>query len=113
MSSQESQLKSLVSNGKNDTVRKDSSVEIRPSRIQDGGKGLFIKHDIDEGEEIWAQKRALVAALDPESLSIVCSHCFAQVNNVTRGWIENEKPLEVKSCTGCNILRFCGKVRCR
>jgi hypothetical protein len=89
---------------------KPSAVEVRGSTIDKAGKGLFTKRDFDGGEEIWSQKRPLVAVLDDVSLPLACSNCFSQVHDVTSSWKEDEKPVEVKACTQCKLLRFCSKV---
>jgi hypothetical protein len=102
--------KNMTSSVSNPRSVDNALVEVQNSRIDRSGKGLFTKRTFVEGEEIWSQKRPLIATLDHLSLSVVCSNCFAQERDVTRGWRSNDTPVVVKACTQCKLLGFCSKV---
>ncbi|KAF2146566.1 uncharacterized protein K452DRAFT_282748 [Aplosporella prunicola CBS 121167] len=68
------------------------------------GNGLFAKKAIDTGGLIFSIPRPLVAALDTSRLLDTCANCFA-----CNDMIGSSEGLDLKACTGCNIVKFCGK----
>ncbi|MCJ1306783.1 hypothetical protein MMC25_000426 [Agyrium rufum] len=95
-----------------------------PSTTLNAGNGLFALADIEAGELIVRTPYALVAVPDSPHLNDTCSHCFVCVSEVgtslppaLRGDADVEGEDEdsgavgvtLRKCTGCQIVRYCGK----
>ena len=85
------------------TYTMDNQADIRTSKLS--GNGLFAKKYIDAGQSIITIKRPLVALLDSQQLEDTCSNCFRR-NSAG----DNDEVIKVSACTGCQIVRYCGKV---
>lgn len=67
------------------------------------GTGLFASSDIATGQDVLHIKVPFVAVLDTARLEDTCSGCFGKKQ------FENDQ-IELKSCTGCQVVRYCDKV---
>lgn len=74
------------------------------------GNGLFASGDIPPGQLVLSLARPLISVVDIKHLADTCSNCFAtSASPIGR----DEGEFEVRACTGCKVLRYCGKVRTR
>lgn len=69
------------------------------------GNGLFATQDIPAGESIFSLKRPLITVLDNVSLDSCCANCFAST-----GFGATNNQLDLKACTGCRTVKYCGRV---
>lgn len=60
------------------------------------GRGLFASRDIEQGAIIMVLGPPIMIALEAEALPTTCYGCLKQSD-------------QLKSCTGCNVARFCDK----
>lgn len=79
------------------------SPPLKPLSAGAAGTGLFATRAIKAEEAILQEERPLLAVLDSPRLKEACSWCFLYTG-------ETDDDVELKVCTGCKILRFCGKV---
>lgn len=70
------------------------------------GTGLFITKDLKAGELVLRDKTPFVAVLDSSVLTKACSWCCLLTEEAS---LDDE--FSVSACTGCKIVRYCGKVR--
>lgn len=70
-------------------------------------KGLFAVKGLDAGTEIFRVERSLVAALSKERVGDSCGNCFGSEGE---GVGEGVGVKEMKACTGCKQVWYCGKV---
>jgi hypothetical protein len=88
----------------------ESMKNIRVGKAGSKGRGLFTTRAVKEGELVLSIPRAFAEALDTPKLGLVCEWCMREQNKgMKAGWSEKEL-VEVKRCTGCKIVSFCGKV---
>ena len=72
----------------------------------EAGRGLFVTKNFDAGSFIFRSEEPFVAVLDSPLLTKACSWCF-----VYAGEAAFDEEVTVSACKGCNIVRYCGKVR--
>ncbi|KAF2754334.1 SET domain-containing protein [Pseudovirgaria hyperparasitica] len=79
------------------------------------GNGLFAKKEVGGGELIVKLARPMIAALDYSRLEDTCANCYA---SKTASSIRNreygkagEQFFKLSACTGCKVVKYCGKVR--
>lgn len=65
-------------------------------------KGLFAVRDLEAGSEIFGVERCFVASLSKERVGDCCGNCFRNAEGLGLG--------EMKACTGCKQVWYCGKV---
>lgn len=89
---------------------------ILPSRIHNNGTGLFAKHAIPEGSEIF-RSTPLVACVADGQQAITCDYCFASKATNFNG-VDNMRPkydvvmiLEISLCMQCGACGYCSMVR--
>ncbi|KIW03676.1 uncharacterized protein PV09_04997 [Verruconis gallopava] len=83
----------------------ESFAEIKKSGVD--GRGLFASKSLKAGESIFRKARPLVAALDVPRLEDTCVNCFR--TKLSEGLYDEAATLEIKKCTGCRIVAYCGK----
>jgi hypothetical protein len=89
----------------------ETSAEVRKSGID--GRGLFATKGIEAGQLIFKKSRPLVAALDVQRLEDTCANCFqSQLGGAIYDPTVAEHIADVKKCTGCRMVAYCGKVGC-
>ena len=80
--------------------------EYHPGR----GNGLFATRDIASNSQALFIARPLLCVLDNPRLTSYCDYCFKSPSDNST-WTEGQQIQTLKKCTGCNVLRFCGRVR--
>ena len=83
---------------------------VKPSSTS--GRGLFAKKDVPAGEQIFSLARPLIAVLDSVRCNDCCSNCFAWTSSPVASyetWGDAYRS-EMKACSQCKILKFCGRV---
>jgi hypothetical protein len=70
------------------------------------GRGLFTTKEVKAYSVILQDKAPFVGVLDSPYLTRACSWCFILPEESSE-----EDSIKVSACTGCKILRYCGKVR--
>ena len=84
-----------------------TNVVTKPSKT--AGNGLFATKEISPGDTVLTIDRPLVAALDVPHLTDTCANCFTWTAQPEFG-STGDNPTVVKSCTGCQTVRYCTKV---
>lgn len=75
------------------------------SAATDGmGRGLFASSDISTGEDVVKISSSFVAVLNTPHLDDTCSGCLGKRHAF------KDKPLNLKACTGCQVVKYCDKV---
>ncbi|KAI0137104.1 hypothetical protein BJ170DRAFT_44026 [Xylariales sp. AK1849] len=90
-------------------------VEVRESRINGAGRGLFARKDFQPGDLVVAVDRPLVAELNIDRIADSCAWCFqrgatdplerkqAASMGLPSGFVQ------VKACSGCRRTSYCSK----
>lgn len=73
------------------------------------GHGLFALTDIEMGQEVLSIQKPFVAVLDTPRLQDTCSGCFGTKPQQQQ---TPEEAVKLKSCTRCQVVRYCDKVGC-
>ena len=81
-----------------------------PQQTAYAGTGLFASKGIPAGELVIRINDPLVSVPDSPHLTDTCSNCFAWVPKGQAGAEDEYLSVELKACTGCKIVRYCGKV---
>ena len=71
--------------------------------------GLFTSKDIGPGELIIQIKHPLITILDSARLKQHCEWCLRK-GAEDDGANKAEDDVRLRACTGCRIVRYCGKV---
>jgi hypothetical protein len=81
---------------------------IYPDQSDLGGHGHFAYKDFQAGDVILRINEPLVSVPDTQRLSETCSNCFlwepGSLDTIS------QKEVKMKACTGCKVVRYCGKV---
>lgn len=72
----------------------------------DMGKGLFASSNINTGEDVVRISSPFVAVLNTPQLDDTCSGCFGKKHAF------KDKPVNLKACTRCQMVKYCDKVGC-
>lgn len=73
-------------------------------------RGLFASHDVSAGSLIFQIQQPLVTILDEVNLQHTCSSCLKPKHDADWQGIYQDGPQELKTCGGCQKLKFCNKV---
>lgn len=93
------------------TKSSDDVTNIYSKKTKNAGNGLFASKDIPAGDLILRVDRPLLAVLDSPHLNDACSNCFVWVPRGGAAADGDERDnVTLRACTGCKIVRYCGKV---
>ena len=70
------------------------------------GRGIFAAKKLHTSCLVFQDREPLVAVLDSPLLTKTCGWCFSYSEEASQ-----EDQLQPRACTGCKILRYCGKVK--
>jgi hypothetical protein len=82
----------------------------RAAKSQTSGNGLFANKAFGAGELILSIRRPLVGVVDVARVNDTCANCFTWTNSSVGSLVDDDSETNVKACSGCKYLRFCGKV---
>ena len=86
-------------------------INVYSKKTESAGNGLFASKDIPAGDLILRVNRPLVTVSDSPHLNDTCSNCCIWVPQGQAAAVGNGKEkVTLKACTGCKIVRYCGKV---
>jgi SET and MYND domain-containing protein len=105
----------VVKQSANFKMPADKGVEVKQSKIEGAGKGLFARNAFSSGDIVLAVERPLVAELEIERMLDTCAWCFQRgatdplerVQAASMGLPNGFT--EIKSCTGCQRVGYCSK----
>lgn len=94
------------------TNSSDNVTNIYTKKTKYAGNGLFASKDIPAGDLILRVDRPFLAVLDSPLLNDACSNCFVWVpqGGAAAGGDGRDNVI-LRACTGCKVVRYCGKVR--
>ena len=69
------------------------------------GSGLFATKELKPGSLIFQDREPFVAVIDSPFLTKACAWCFTYIEEISP-----DDNVKINACTGCQILRYCGKV---
>ena len=72
----------------------------------DHGRGVFTVTKQGVSTLMFQEREPLVAVLDSPLLTKACAWCFLYSEEASP-----EDQVKLSACSGCKILRYCGKVR--
>lgn len=93
------------------TPSNDISNNVYSKKTEHAGNGLFTSEDIAAGELILEIDRPFLAVLDTPRLNDACSNCFVWVpagGTAVDG--DDRENVTLRACTGCKVVKYCGKV---
>ena len=79
-----------------------TSPPFKAREVPNAGTGLFTTTDLDVHSLLLKDTQPFVAVIDSKYLTTACSWCFV--------WTGETQNVKLSNCSGCKILRYCGKV---
>jgi SET and MYND domain-containing protein len=81
-------------------------IEVKPSKLTGGGRGLFTKKALKTGDIVYSTPRPYIAEVDTARLHDTCAWCFRRP---TKDSSSEEETTAVLPCAGCKRIRYCSK----
>jgi SET and MYND domain-containing protein len=82
-------------------------IEVKPSKLAGGGRGLFTKKAVQPGEIVYSTPRAFIAEVDTARLHDTCAWCFRRPTRSDD--IGGDEETTVLPCSACKRIRYCTK----
>jgi SET and MYND domain-containing protein len=81
-------------------------IEIKPSKLAGGGRGLFTKKALIAGDIVYSTPRPFIAEVDTARLHDTCAWCFRRP---VRSDDAGDEQSTVLPCAGCKRIRYCSR----